>query len=151
MNSTAQTEYEYFLFKQVYGDKKTFVDAAWDAVKGTNVVQVFTTGNRDFANPYYRPLYPYFSPEAERNWIAVAGLQKDGVGTDGKDTYKWISNFNEAGNAKWWTIAAPGVIFTAVSSTTITTKILMPCILWARRDMPLTAVHPWRRLTSLVL
>lgn len=47
MNSTAQTEYEYFLFKQVYGDKKTFVDAAWDAVKGTNVVQVFTTGNRD--------------------------------------------------------------------------------------------------------
>ena len=108
VNSTAQTEYEYFLFKQVYGDKKTFVDAAWDAVKGTNVVQVFTTGNRDFANPYYRPLYPYFSPEAERNWIAVAGLQKDGVGTDGKDTYKWISNFNEAGNAKWWTIAAPG-------------------------------------------
>ena len=28
VNSTAQTEYEYFLFKQVYGDKKTFVDAA---------------------------------------------------------------------------------------------------------------------------
>lgn len=107
-NTTAQTEYEYFLFKQVYGDKKSFVDAAWDAVKGTNVVQVFTTGNRDMKMPYYRPLYPYFNPEAEQNWIAVAGLQKDGIGTDGKDKYKWITGFNEAGNAKWWTVVAPG-------------------------------------------
>ena len=151
MNSTAQTEYEYFLFKQVYGDKKTFVDAAWDAVKGTNVVQVFTTGNRDFANPYYRPLYPYFSPEAERNWIAVAGLQKDGVGTDGKDTYKWISNFNEAGNAKWWTIAAPG-------------RDIYSSIVYDDHYEDTDALHPlgtpgyasyggtsWRRLTSLVL
>ena len=107
-NTTAETEYEYFLFKKVYGDKKSFVDAAWDAVKGTNVVQVFTTGNRNMKMPYYRPLYPYFNPEAEKNWIAVAGLQKDGVGTDGKDKYKWVDNFNEAGNAKWWTVVAPG-------------------------------------------
>lgn len=107
-NTTAQTEYEYFLFKQVYGDKKSFVDAAWDAVKGTNVVQVFTTGNRNMNMPYYRPLYPYFNPEAEQNWIAVAGLEKDGKGTDGKDKYKWITDFNEAGNAKWWTVVAPG-------------------------------------------
>lgn len=103
-NTTAQTEYEYFLFKKIYGDKKSFVDAAWDAVKGTNVVQVITTGNRNMNMPYYRPLYPYFNPEAEQNWIAVAGLQKDGVGTDGKDKYKWVDVFNEAGNAKWWTV-----------------------------------------------
>lgn len=107
-NTTAQTEYEYFLFKKIYGDKKSFVDAAWDAVKGTNVVQVITTGNRNMNMPYYRPLYPYFNPEAEQNWIAVAGLEKDGVGTDGKDKYKWIDAFNEAGNAKWWTVVAPG-------------------------------------------
>lgn len=107
-NTTVQTEYEYFLFKKIYGDKKSFVDAAWDAVKGTNVVQVITTGNRNMNMPYYRPLYPYFNPEAEQNWIAVAGLEKDGVGTDGKDKYKWIDDFNEAGNAKWWTVVAPG-------------------------------------------
>ena len=122
-NTTAQTEYEYFLFKQVYGDKKSFVDAAWDAVKGTNVVQVFTTGNRNMDMPYYRPLYPYFNPEAEQNWIAVAGLQIDytyyydedgkrqkkyNYGTDGKYKYKWVDGFNQAGNAKWWTVVAPG-------------------------------------------
>ena len=68
----------------MYGDKfaageansdKSFVDAAYEAVKGTNVVQVFTTGNRNMDMPYYRPLYPYFNPEAEteldcRGWSA---------------------------------------------------------------------------------
>lgn len=115
-NSVADIEYEYFLFNKVYSDKpyhdeegqeqaggKNFVDAAWEAVKGTNVVQVFTTGNRDFANPFYRPLYPYFNPEAEKNWVAVAGLQQDGNGG-----YEIIGTFNEAGHGKWWTVTAPG-------------------------------------------
>ncbi|MGO2306305.1 MAG: autotransporter Pta [Providencia sp.] len=104
VDTTAQTEYEYFYFKKVYGDKPSFVDAAFDAVKGTNVVQVFTTGNRDFANPYYRPLYPYFNPEAENHWIAVAGLKQ----TADKSGYQLEKVFNEAGNAKWWTVVAPG-------------------------------------------
>ncbi len=104
VDTTAQTEYEYFYFKKVYGDKPSFVDAAYDAVKGTNVVQVFTTGNRDFANPYYRPLFPYFNPEAEKHWIAVAGLEQ----TADKSGYQLIKVFNEAGNAKWWTVVAPG-------------------------------------------
>lgn len=107
-NTTAETEYEYFLFKQRYGDDPSFVDAAWDAVKGTNVVQVMTTGNRNMDMPYYRALYPYFNPEAEQNWIAVAGLQKDGVDAEGRDKYKWVDGFNQAGNAKWWTVVAPG-------------------------------------------
>lgn len=107
-NTTAETEYEYFLFKQNYGDSPSFVDAAYDAVKGTNVVQVMTTGNRNMAMPYYRPLYPYFNPDAEKHWIAVAGLQKEGTDAQGNDTYKWVDNFNEAGNAKWWTVVAPG-------------------------------------------
>ena len=102
-DTISQTEYEYFLFKQVYGDGPSFVDAAYDAVKGTNVVQVFTTGNRDFANPFYRPLYPYYNPEAEQNWIAVAGLQQDGNGG-----YKLVETWNEAGLAKYWTVVAPG-------------------------------------------
>ena len=103
-NTVSQTEYEYFLFKQMYGENPTFVDAAYDAVKGTNVVQVMTTGNRDFANPFHRPLYPYFNPEAEKNWIAVAGLQKDSE-TGG---YKLVATWNEAGLAKYWTVVAPG-------------------------------------------
>lgn len=107
-NTTAQTEYEYFLFKQNYGDSPSFVDAAYDAVKDTNVVQVMTTGNRDMDMPYYRALYPYFNPEAEKHWIAVAGLEKEGTDAQGNDTYKWVDDFNQAGNAKWWTVVAPG-------------------------------------------
>ena len=104
VNTVSDTEYEYFMFKQKYGDgNKNFVDAAYDAVKGTNVVQTITTGNRDMVHPYYRALYPYFNPEAEKHWIAVAGLEKL---TDGK--YGLIKTFNEAGNAKWWTVVGPG-------------------------------------------
>ena len=108
-DTVSQTEYEYFLFKQVYGENPSFVDAAYDAVKGTNVVQVFTTGNRDFANPFYRPLYPYFNPDAEQNWIAVAGLTRDvdlGAGDNGR--YSLKATYNEAGLAKYWTVTAPG-------------------------------------------
>lgn len=102
-DTVSQTEYEYFLFNQVYGDNPSFVDAAYDAVKGTNVVQVMTTGNRNFANPFYRPLYPYFNPDAEKHWVAVAGLQKSG------DNYSLQASWNEAGLAKYWTVTAPGV------------------------------------------
>ena len=104
-DTVSQTEYEYFLFKQMYGDKPTFVDAAYDAVKGTNVVQIFTTGNRNMNMPYYRPLYPYFNPEAEKHWIAVAGLMKD-YWDDNK--YSLIKYYNKAGLAKYWTVVAPG-------------------------------------------
>ena len=66
-NSVADAEYEFFYSNMMYGDKfaageansdKSFVDAAYEAVKGTNVVQIFTTGNRNMENPFYRPLYP---------------------------------------------------------------------------------------------
>ncbi len=111
VDTVSQTEYEYFLFQQesanrVNADSRwnglSFVDAAFEAVKDKKVVQIFTTGNRDFKNPFHRPLYPYFNPEAERYWIAVAGMQQD------SDTYKLVTTWNEAGNAKWWTVAAPG-------------------------------------------
>lgn len=115
VDTISQAEYEYFLFNNVYGttydattgtltSNGSFVDAAWDAVKGKKVVQIFTTGNRDFANPFYRPLYPYFNPEAESQWIAVAGLKKGT--TDG--SYTLCDTWNEAGLAKFWTVVAPG-------------------------------------------
>lgn len=112
-NTIAQAEWEYFYSNKLYNDKfvagmatsnKSFVDAAYEAVAGTNVVQIFTTGNRDMANPFYRPLYPYFHPDAEKHWIAVAGAQKDNA-TGG---YKLYASFNEAGLGKYWTVVAPG-------------------------------------------
>ena len=108
-------EYEYFLFKKQYNNNdadpklkgKSFVDAAWDAVKGKDVIQVFTNGNNDRANPYHRALYPYFNPEAEAQWIAIAGLRQMDKNTD-PDNYKLEANFNEAGYAKYWTLSGPG-------------------------------------------
>ena len=112
VNNIQDTEYEYFLFQKA---NNGFVDAAWDAIKGKNVVQIFTTGNRDMLNPYYRPLYPYFNPEAESQWIAVTGLKraqdknkKDILDADGNPTYEYWTGVNKAGDAKWWTITAPG-------------------------------------------
>ncbi len=108
-------EYEYYLFKKQYNNNdadpelkgKSFVDAAWDAVKGKDVIQVFTNGNNDRANPYHRALYPYFNPEAEAQWIAIAGLKQVDQNND-PDNYKLEGWFNEAGYAKYWTLTGPG-------------------------------------------
>ena len=105
LTTVQDIEYEYFLFKAKYGEKKSFVDAAWEAVNGKDVIQVFTNGNNNRANPYHRALYPYFNPEAEAQWIAIAGLeQKKGE----PDQYQIKDSFNEAGYAKYWTLAAAG-------------------------------------------
>ena len=115
LTTVKDIEYEYFLFKKQYNNNdadpelkgKSFVDAAWDAVKGKDVIQVFTNGNNDRANPYHRALYPYFNPEAEAQWIAIAGLRQMDKNTD-PDNYKLEANFNEAGCAKYWTLTGPG-------------------------------------------
>ena len=117
VNTNAETDYEFMLFAKRYGqdsfnevaddsivDDKSFVYAAYEAVKDKNIVQIMTTGNRDMKNPYYRALYPLYNPGAEKHWIAVAGL-KQGVA---EGTYELVKNFNEAGQGKWWTVAAPG-------------------------------------------
>lgn len=108
----ADSEYEYFYFNKKYNGTPSFVDGAWEAVKGTNVVQVMTTGNRDMENPFYRPNYPYFNPEAEDNWIAVAGVRlenRDDLNNRAKPLGKidLRKEFNEAGTGKWWTISGP--------------------------------------------
>lgn len=63
LSTVNDIEYEYFLFKKNYLNKgegdakgKSFVDAAWEAVKDHDVIQVFTNGNNDRANPYHRAL-----------------------------------------------------------------------------------------------
>lgn len=117
VNTEAETDYEFMLFAKRYGqdsfnevaddgivDDKSFVYAAYKAVKDKNIVQIMTTGNRDMKNPYYRALYPLYNPAAEKHWIAVAGLKKGSKA----GSYELIKNFNEAGQGKWWTVAAPG-------------------------------------------
>lgn len=115
VNTEAETDYEFMLFAKRYGsfdtvpnngivDNNSFVYAAYEAVKDRNIVQIMTTGNRDMKNPYYRALYPLYNPAAEKHWIAVAGLKQDSKA----GSYELIKNFNEAGQGKWWTVAAPG-------------------------------------------
>ena len=116
LTTVKDIEYEYFLFKKQYNNNdadpelkgKSFVDAAWDAVKGKDVIQVFTNGNNDRANPYHRALYPYFNPEAEAQWIAIAGLEQVNSSTD-PNNYQLKEKFNEAGYAKYWTLSGPGM------------------------------------------
>ena len=139
-DTVSQTEYEYFLFMKdaearknsdSHWNGKSFVDAAYEAVQDKKVVQVFTTGNRDFAQPFYRPLYPYFNPDAEKFWIAVAGMKQNG------SKYELESVFNEAGNAKWWTVAAPS---RNIYSSKVDVNTGAP--LWATAPVP-----PWLRRT----
>lgn len=115
VNTEAETDYEFMLFAKRYGsfdtvlnngivDNTSFVYAAYEAVKDSNIVQIMTTGNRDMKNPYYRALYPLYNPAAEKHWIAVAGLKQGSKA----GSYELIKNFNEAGQGKWWTVAAPG-------------------------------------------
>ena len=115
VNTEAETDYEFMLFAKRYGnfdtdenngivDNTSFVYAAYEAVKDRNIIQIMTTGNRDMKNPYYRALYPLYNPAAEKHWIAVAGLKQGSKA----GSYELVKNFNEAGQGKWWTVAAPG-------------------------------------------
>ena len=107
LTTTKDIEYEYFMFKRNYNEGPSFVDAAWDAVKGKDVIQAFSAGNNDRATPYHRGLYPYFNPEAENQWLVVSGLRQVDKTSD-PDNYELEDNFNEAGYAKYWTMSAPG-------------------------------------------
>lgn len=100
-------EYEYFMFKRNYNEGPSFVDAAWDAIKGKDVIQAFSAGNNDRATPYHRGVYPYFNPEAEDQWLVVSGLRQVDQTSDPYN-FKLEENFNEAGYAKFWTLSAPG-------------------------------------------
>ena len=84
------------------GEDLAFIDAAGEVALKHNIVQVFTTGNRNGDNPYVRAGYAHFKPEFERHWVAVAGAKYI------DEELYYISNFNDAGYGKWWTVAAPG-------------------------------------------
>ena len=96
---------EWWLYQQSANANqsgKAFIDAAGEVALEKKIVQVFTTGNRNEDNPYVRAGYAHFHPEFERNWVAVAGVKYI------NEELYYISNFNDAGYGKWWTVAAPG-------------------------------------------
>lgn len=107
-------EYQYFLFKKSYSEGgiqynpnypgRSFMDAIWDAIKVTGTVNVRSSGNNDWSNPYFRPSYPLFNPWAENQFVAVGGVQPP---TEANPEYAKQFGFNEAGLAKWWTVSTP--------------------------------------------
>jgi autotransporter-associated beta strand protein len=117
-------EYQFFLFKKFYspgGEQYnpnfpglSFMDAIWDAIKDSGTVDVRSSGNNDWSNPYYRPAYPLFHPEAENQWIAVGGVQPP---TAAVPEYTKQFGFNEAGLAKWWVVSTPSNNVRTSSST----------------------------------
>jgi subtilase-type serine protease len=107
-------EYQYFFFKKSYSagglqynpnyPGRSFMDAIWDAIKVTGTVNVRSSGNNDWSNPYFRPSYALFNPWAENQFVAVGGVQPP---TAANPEYVKQFGFNEAGLAKWWTVSTP--------------------------------------------
>jgi subtilase-type serine protease len=107
-------EYQFFFFKKSYSagghqfnpnfPGRSFMDAIWDAIKVTGTVNVRSSGNNDWSNPYFRPSYPFFNPSAENQFVAVGGVQPP---TAANPEYVKQFGFNEAGLAKWWTVSTP--------------------------------------------
>ncbi|WP_082540353.1 S8 family serine peptidase [Bosea sp. Leaf344] len=76
---------------------KTWLDAAMETRK-SGAVMVFAGGNAGADNPSTRAFVPYFRPDLEGGWLAVAAHKQNGQMTE----------FNQCGMAKWWCITAPG-------------------------------------------
>lgn len=125
------SEKEYFLFMadaEANGGKN-FMDAAYETATKHDLIQIFTNGNRQFQNPYYRAAYAYYNPEAETYWIAAGGVDVDAAGNEkvmgwgqaytGTGKPASGSAYNRPGFAKWWGIAAPtNVLGAKVSAAT---------------------------------
>lgn len=107
-------EYQYFFFKKSYSEGgiqynpnypgRSFMDAIWDAIKDNGTVNARSAGNNDWSNPYFRPAYPLFNPLAEKQWIAVGGVQPP---TAANPEYTKQFGYNEAGLSKWWNVSTP--------------------------------------------
>ena len=128
----SQTEYFMFMEDAEKNGGKNFMDAAYEVAAKYGLIQIFTNGNRQFQNPYYRAAYPYYNPEAEKYWIAAGGVDvdengheqimgwgKDYTGTGAPKAEQAGNTYNRAGIAKWWTITSPtNVLGASVSSST---------------------------------
>ncbi|WP_290090756.1 autotransporter domain-containing protein [Turicimonas muris] len=111
-------EWEYMYFKLKYGDKPSFLDGAYDAVKGTNVILSWAAGNQDRGTPYLKGLYPYFHPEAEKNWLNAVGVMQ----TRGDNDQYMQATYCKAGLTKWWSMSGP-TAYPGIGTTYVTTQL----------------------------
>ncbi|WP_084319927.1 S8 family serine peptidase [Herbaspirillum huttiense] len=93
------------------GGKKSWLDAAADVAKESNTLMVWAAGNSAKANINIRSALPYFRPELEQNWIAVAAINASSV----------LPSFsNQCGLARYWCVSAPGSAITSLNITSDT-------------------------------
>jgi len=90
------------------GGKKSWLDAAVDVARESNVLQVWAAGNTGRDNVNVRSALPYFRPEMERNWITVTALASDLV----QPRFS-----NRCGLAKYWCVSAPGAEINSLESS----------------------------------
>jgi len=88
-------------------DKKSWLQAAADVARETNVLQVWAAGNSGRENTNVRSALPYFQPELEQNWVTVTALTKELVQP---------SFSNRCGLAKYWCVSAPGAAINSLGS-----------------------------------
>ncbi|WP_443115190.1 S8 family serine peptidase [Herbaspirillum seropedicae] len=96
------------------GGKKTWMDAAADVAQASNTLLVWAAGNTGKVNVNLRSALPYFRPELEQNWIAVAAV----------NTNSMLPSFsNQCGLAKYWCLSAPGSAITSLNITSDTALV----------------------------
>lgn len=94
-----------------------WMKGAIDAAK-TGTVMVFSAGNTGFANASARSGLPYFMPELESNWLAVAAIRQNlnisgspvgqTLNADGSVNVPGAHLYNQCGMEKWSCMTAPG-------------------------------------------
>nr|WP_198984955.1 S8 family serine peptidase [Herbaspirillum sp. ASV7] len=90
------------------GGKKSWLDAAVDVARQSNVLQVWAAGNTGRDNVNIRSALPYFRPEMEPNWITVTALTSELV----QPRFS-----NRCGLAKYWCVSAPGAAINSLDSS----------------------------------
>ncbi|AYR25390.1 peptidase [Herbaspirillum rubrisubalbicans] len=96
------------------GAKKSWLDAAADVAQASNTLMVWAAGNSSKSNVNIRSALPYFRPELEQNWIAVAAVNASSV----------LPSFsNQCGLAKYWCLSAPGSAIPSLNITSDTALV----------------------------
>ncbi|MDQ2780249.1 MAG: S8 family serine peptidase, partial [Pseudomonadota bacterium] len=93
----------------------------------TGTVILFSAGNTGYANPSPRAAAPYFRPELEANWLAVAAVRQNltiggvavgqSLNADGSVDVPGAQVYNQCGVAKWSCMTAPG---NGINGTSVT-------------------------------
>ncbi|WP_299538209.1 S8 family serine peptidase [uncultured Herbaspirillum sp.] len=96
------------------GGKKSWLDAAADVAQESNALMVWAAGNTGKANVNIRSALPYFRPELEQNWIAVAAVNASSA----------LPSFsNQCGLARYWCVSAPGSAIPSLNITSDTALV----------------------------